>query len=393
MQAGAAMSSFVRGAGKLILIIAYVGLIALIVPLSLWLLLTTQTWAGAGIAVIGLAAGVLPVTCLLWLKQRTGHRLWGWSSLALGCIGAGTLGLVLLSTPDGRPPPDSPVQHRYTGSTVFRRYTLANVVPEADQVRLGFLVMPHLDPILTPTQARRVSDFTLDLYREMERDRNFRQLGSEMGWAYTELMGLPFDMGHYYLYVPDNRGNTPLPAIVFLHGSAGNFKAYTWVWSKLAEEHGVAIIAPSFGFGNWQSPDGPASALRALEDAATVTEIDRSMVYLVGLSNGGLGVSRLAQASPRRFRGLVFVSPVMDTGIVDGAPFQTAWRGRPVLVVTGAQDRRVPIAYVERRVSAMKAGGVDVTEVVYSDEDHFLFFSRPESVLYNISNWISAVDE
>jgi hypothetical protein len=137
------------------------------------------------------------------------------------------------------------------------------------------LIMPYLDPILTRDQARRVSVFTLDLYRDMERDPDFHRLGSAMGWAYAELLGQPFDVGHYYLYVPRNRGSGPSPAIVFLHGSAGNFKAYTWLWSRLAEEQGMVVIAPSYGFGNWDRA-GVVAVLRALDDAATLVDIDQA---------------------------------------------------------------------------------------------------------------------
>ena len=127
---------------------------------------------------------------------------------------------------------------------------------------------------------------------------------------------------------------------------------------------------------------------RALDDAATVVELDPNRIYLAGLSNGGLGVSRLAATSPEQFRGLIFLSPVTATGIVDSAAFLDAWRGRPVLVITGEVDRRIPVRYVATRVSNLQAGGVDVTYIVYPGEDHFLFFSQLTSVLNDVSNWL-----
>jgi len=184
----------------------------------------------------------------------------------------------------------------------------------------------------------------------------------------------------------------PLPAMVFLHGSAGNFKPYLWLWSKLAEEQGIVIIAPSFGFGNWRQSGGATSVLQALDDAAKMIEIDQTQVYLAGLSNGGLGVSQLAEESPERFRGLIFISPVMATEIVDKATFSDLWRGRPVLVVTGQADQRVPISYVRQRVSILKAGGVEVADITYSGEDHFLFFSQSENVLNDVANWLSEIN-
>ncbi len=379
-----------RSIAILLLISIYGGLALLGAPLSMWLLLNAQTWTGRGLAIVGIIVIILPATLFLWQRGRSDRSFWGWSSVALGLILAGVLGGILLSTPTGYPPSDSPVRHRFTRGGSFQSYRLTNIVPEIEQINLGFLIMPYLDPILTRDQARRVSVFTLDLYRDMERDPDFHQLGSAMGWAYAELLGQPFDVGHYYLYVPRNRGSGPSPAIVFLHGSAGNFKAYIWLWSRLAEEQGMVIIAPSYGFGNWDRA-GVAAVLRALDDAATVVDIDQDQVYLAGLSNGGLAVSQLAQVAPGRFRGLVFISPVMATEIVDGSTFRDAWRGRPVLLVTGEADRRIPVSYVRQRAMSLKASGVQVTEVTYPGEDHFLFFSQPEKVLGDISNWLSKI--
>jgi phospholipase/carboxylesterase len=214
-----------------------------------------------------------------------------------------------------------------------------------------------------------------------------------MGWAYAEVLGLPFDKGHYYLYIPQNRPAEPLPAIVFLHGSLGNFKTYTWVWAKLAEREGLVIIAPSYGFGNWRYADSVAVISRALADATTQVTLDPQRLYLAGLSNGGLGVSHLAADQPEQYRGLIFLSPVMDTARVDSPMFHQAWHGRPVLVITGDADERIPLSYVQQRVAVLRAGEVAVTERVYPGEDHFLFFSQPEAVLDDISDWLATTTE
>ena len=248
--------------------------------------------------------------------------------------------------------------------------------------------MPYADPFLTGEQSSRVSAFTMDLYHEMEQDQNFRELGSVLGLAYNELIGRPFDMGHYYLYIPQEKSERPLPVIVFLHGSAGNFKTYTWIWSKLAEAEGVAIIAPSYGFGNWDEA-GVVTVLQAIEDAKQLIDIDENQIYLAGLSNGGLGVSQLALEAPEMFQGLIFLSPVMDTNIVDSPPFQAQWANRPVLVISGEDDKRIPVNYVEQRVAIMEQENIDVTTIIYPHEDHFLLFSQPENILENVAEWLS----
>ncbi len=338
----------------------------------------------------GLAVAVLPAAILGRWFSLTYRAFWGWTSLALSAVFIGLTGIILLAAPDGGEAwPGSLVSHRFTGETTFQRYALTNIIPEVEQVNLGFLLAPYLDPIITLEQARRVSAFTLELYQELENDLNFQRLGSVMGWAYAEVIGRPFDVGHYYLYVPQKRSDGPLPAILFLHGSGGNFKAYTWAWAKFAEKQGFVIIAPSFGFGNWSRPGGLAAASLALDDAATLIEIDPDRVYLAGLSNGGLGVSELAATFPERFRGLILLSPVMDTEIVNSAEFHDSWRESPILVITGEADQRIPVSYVERQVSVLQTGGVDVTYIAYPGEDHFLFFSQLTNVLSDISAWLS----
>jgi pimeloyl-ACP methyl ester carboxylesterase len=128
--------------------------------------------------------------------------------------------------------------------------------------------------------------------------------------------------------------------------------------------------------------------LAALDDVAAITEIDQKRIYLAGISNGGLGVSQLAEAAPGRFRGLIFISPVMATEIVESKTFLETWRGRPVLVISGEADRRISISYVNQRVTTLQKGGVAVTDITYSNEDHFLFFSQPANVLADIATWL-----
>lgn len=334
---------------------------------------------------------LLPAAGFLWWNRLSPHS--GWVSLVLGLAGMGILGLILWHTPDGLAPATAPVRHRFTRPYTFSRYTIANIVPEVEQINLGFVVMTLLDPHLTLEQARRVAPFTLALYREMEQDPNFHRLGSVLGWGYADLLGQSFEVGHYYLYIPQQRPSGALPVLVFLHGSAGNFKTYTWVWSRLAEQEGMVIIAPSFGFGNWRYAESIDVVSRALADAATQVEIDPNRVYLAGLSNGGLGVSYLALAQPERFRGLIFLSPVMRETIIDDSAFLEKWRGRPVLVVTGAEDERIPLGYVQQRVDVLQAGGVKVTEHIYPGQDHFLIFSQPEAIRTDVSRWLAQVEE
>ena len=355
---------------------------------SVWFLFCAVTRVGSSLALAGCFLGILPAALYLRFQQKPYNHRWRYASLSMALLVIGMIAGILFSAPSGKTASNSAVSQHWTHEEQFQRFSIVNLIPETEQVNLGFMILPYMDPYLTRKQAQRVSTFTLALYQEMDRDPDFWQMGSAMGGAYADFLSLPFETGHYFLYIPHNRPNENLPVIVFLHGSFGNFKAYTWAWAKFAEAHGFIIIAPSFGFGDWRQPGGMQTALAALEDAKRWAQIDESRIYLAGLSNGGLGVSLLAQEAPQQFKGLIFLSPVMVTEIVDQPAFQHAWKGRSVLVITGEADERIPLSYVEERVRRLKDGGVSVTYITYPGEDHFLFFSQLSKVLGDIFDWI-----
>ena len=66
------------------------------------------------------------------------------------------------------------------------------------------------------------------------------------------------------------------------------------------------------------------------------------------------------------------------------------WRGRPIFVISGREDDRIPIDYVTANVAAMKRGGADVTFQPVDGADHFLLFSHHALVLQAIRKWLDA---
>ncbi len=360
--------------------------------LATWLLLAHQTRIGLVLAstVLFGSLAVLYTHFALWWKRSL-----AWSGL-LGLITAVSLLLLVPLIPSGQPAADSPISHQFVGNgRTFPRWSLVNnIIPEAEQLNLGFRLMPYVDALFTNEQAAVLRPATAAIYAEIEQDPHFSELGSAMGWAYNEPIGRPFDVGHYYLYLPQQaqQDDAPLPAIVFLHGSGGNFLAYSWILAKVAEQEGFIVVAPSFGFGNWLREGGSTAARRALADAQTKANIDPERIYLMGLSNGGLGVSVVGNEAAEEFAGLIFVSPVMATHITDSPAFLEQWRGRPVLIISGETDDRVPAAYVRQRIAHLEAGGVALTSHIYPAQDHFLFFYAEEQLRADLVAWLTAVD-
>ena len=89
---------------------------------------------------------------------------------------------------------------------------------------------------------------------------------------------------------------------------------------------------------------------------------------------------------------MIFLSPVMEPRLIDDPAFLERWRERPVLVITGAADERIPLRYVEQRLAALRGGGVAVTERIYPNEDHFLVFSQPEAIREDVLQWLKVVE-
>jgi pimeloyl-ACP methyl ester carboxylesterase len=365
--------------------------------LSLLGLALSFTWAAVSVTLWGkflalglIALSLLPLTLSLRWARPLQRRRWSLISAALALLVIGVVAGILLATPTGQPAPGSPIQQRFSSGQPFPRFAFTNIVPEIEQVNLGLRLFPYFDSLLTPARAQRLTGFTLAYYQEMERDPDFHALGSAMGGAYADLYGTAYPSGHYYLYIPRHAPPGPLPAIVFLHGSAGNFKVYTWIWSQLAEQLGCVLIVPSFGFGFWEQPGGVHVVQQALADAQTVVRLDPHRIHFAGLSQGGLGVCEVAAAFPQEFCDCILISPVLSQAVTFDPAFAAAWSGRRMLIIMGESDERVSFSGVRQSVEALRAGGVNVQFITYPGEDHFLFFSQRPAIMRQIAAWLEA---
>jgi pimeloyl-ACP methyl ester carboxylesterase len=271
----------------------------------------------------------------------------------------------------------------------YRRWTPTGLVPEIDQVKMGADLSPFADALMTRAKASRMKRLFLNADREMRHDPDFVSVGSAMGDVFSDMFGLPFDAGHLYAYSPEHRLGEKLPVILFLHGAGGNFKAFVWNWKRLADSRGVAIVAPSFGCGSWHHSGGMGAIDAAYEYCARHPELDARRVVLAGLSNGGIGVSRAMCMHPERYRGLVYISPVLEPEVVGSPVFVQACAGKPVLVLHGDEDERIPRRYVEEPLRSL-GGKVSVTAKYYPGEDHFLILSKRDDVLEEVAKWMNA---
>ena len=374
----------------LALLKAFAMLLALtLVPLAVVTLICVVTWPGR---LLGVSLGMIGIGPLLfWIGDERGSSLQlrlGKAFLVLGVIGWMA---VIWRAPDGHTPKNARIHSRYAdGGWHYERFSFGNVLPEIDQIHFGYAAALAFDPFFHREQKRELAAMTDAIYAEIAQDAEFQNCGSALTTIYDEVTFTEFRDGHYFHYIPPTLDRTkPAPALVFLHGSGGNFKAYVWLLSKVADQTGCTVIAPTFGLGNWEKLGAYAATTAAIEDAGKHAAIDPDQIHLMGLSNGGKGVCLAESQAGPQFRSLIFLSAVFHNHL---KPEELAakLKPRPVLVLSGGNDDRVPWEYVSGYAGKLKAGGLDITTHRFAEDDHFLFFRRREEVLRIVVEWLKS---
>jgi pimeloyl-ACP methyl ester carboxylesterase len=236
-------------------------------------------------------------------------------------------------------------------------------------------------------QGGKFSHAFESVYAELEKSADFMDVGSALGEAYGNMFLGVGPVGHMYVYFPGRADGGPRPVLVFLHGWLGNLKGYTWAWREFAEENGFVIIAPSFGNGLWSGQRADKMLKWIDQFIRKDARLDQSRVIVVGLSNGGTGVTRWAKVLPDSYRGLVYVSPVM-AGTSDSPDFLSSVGSRPILVVNGSADSRISPSYVEQHFTALRRGGANIQRQSYRGEDHVLILSSRKRLQTDLRRWM-----
>ncbi len=356
-----------------------------VASLALLLLVVADSGRGRLFACVSLLIATLPLAATIAWRKRT--RGWFIGVFCGGALWLGMMTSILALAPTGQT--RGRMAHAFAAKgQAFSRYSLGNLLPEGDQLLLGFTLMPLIDPLLTTTQAAELKRLTASLYRELESDADFQALGSVMSEPYGQLLGQAWKSSHSYVYLPATTDRSqPRPVLVFFHGSGGNFKVYLWILSKLADRLGFALVAPSDGLGNWTTDESRVGLDNALTAASQVTTIDHTRVHIIGLSNGGLAISRLAASQGSQFASVVFLSPVFATPEIRSSSFGEQCHDRRVLVVAGGRDDRIPLSYVEENAGQMTRAGAQVTLTAIDEADHFLVFSHRDQLLPVLEAW------
>ncbi len=193
--------------------------------------------------------------------------------------------------------------------------------------------------------------------------------------------------GHADLYFPP-AGQTAPGVLILLHGNGWNAPAASGHFAEFATQFNLILVAPSFGWGNWESPAADA-CLRTLLDAleSRFPHLDRTRFFLAGISQGGAGVGRGGAALASRFAGLIFLSPTMQLPVLASTNFVNGWRGRPVFVAFGGRDHNVWPSSVRAATNQLSEAGVIVSMWYEPTADHFMVFARCTELTRRLESW------
>lgn len=188
--------------------------------------------------------------------------------------------------------------------------------------------------------------------------------------------------GRYLLYLPEEYGkdNKSWPLIIFLHGS-GERTGRGSIHPKLSKvglpktlqkggNFPFIVLTPQCPTGKWWSdPDVSEMVMAMLDEVCKKYKVDKSRIYLTGLSMGGYGTWSLAQQNPHRFAAIV---PVCGGGNIY---LNNRLKNVPVWVFHGAKDKRVKVRNAYEMAGSLKKIGGNVQMHIFPNLGHFIWDS------------------
>lgn len=191
---------------------------------------------------------------------------------------------------------------------------------------------------------------------------------------------------HYYVYYPQAAKQEEVPLVIFLHG-AGERGSDLSLLTKhglpkqaaAGEEFPFILVAPQCP-SDWTWERSLAELDALLEELLAKYPIDRSRIYLTGLSMGGFGTWHWAARRPKAFAALV---PICGgTMPLLGFPEKIAvLKDVPIWVFHGTDDQVVPIWRSRELVEVLEQAGSNVKFTQYEGVGHNswdLAYNEPE---------------
>ena len=181
--------------------------------------------------------------------------------------------------------------------------------------------------------------------------------------------------GRYLLYLPvgyEKGAEKKWPMMMFLHGAGERGDNLNLVkihgpaeMVEKGKEFPFILVSPQCPAGKWWTESEQLLFLKALLDEIEAEcNVDKSRVYLTGLSMGGFGTWALAIEQPERFAA---IAPICGGGMKFLA---YRLKNVPTWVFHGEDDDVVPLSYSQGMVDSLKLAGGDVRFTVYPKTGH-----------------------
>jgi phospholipase/carboxylesterase len=205
--------------------------------------------------------------------------------------------------------------------------------------------------------------------------------GSAVGFTHHERTS---ERGEYSLYVPENYSpDKQWPLIICLHGGYGQGYEYIWTWLRPARSKGYILLSPKSLVETWtmtmRSPD-TRSVMRMLDEVAVKYSIDRSRIYLTGLSDGGIFTYIMGLERHEVFMAL---APVAGALHMAADPMLRTGTGQelPIFVIHGVHDFIFPVSFTRQTNELLTMLKYNVKYEELPDWGHALTYSINERLV------------
>lgn len=185
---------------------------------------------------------------------------------------------------------------------------------------------------------------------------------------------------NYLLFLPNGyskEGSKEWPLIFFLHG-AGERGNNVWKVATHGPPKNVGadadfpfiVVSPQCPEGQIWSND---SLLALLDEVVAQEKVDRSRIYLTGLSMGGYGTWNLGITHPERFAAM---APICGGGNLISVLLSDREKAKDlkslgIWAFHGGKDPVVPVSESQRMVDSVRRIGVtDVKLTIYPEAGH-----------------------
>jgi phospholipase/carboxylesterase len=207
------------------------------------------------------------------------------------------------------------------------------------------------------------------------------QNGAATGFSHSERDAT---RGAYSLYVPENYSpDRQWPLIICLHGGYGAGKEYIWTWLRSARTKGYILVSPKSIAETWTmtmgSPDN-RSVMKMLDEVEEKYSVDRSRIYLTGLSDGGIFTYIMGLERHEIFAG---IAPVAGALHMAADPMLRTGTGKelPIFVIHGVHDFIFPVTFTRQTNDLLKQLGYDLKYEELPDWGHAFPYSINERLV------------